>query len=137
MGRTVWYEDEAMVRALVDDHARLTSALAQANKLLAQRTEEAERARRIADDACRAKAEFLAAMSHELRTPLNAIAGHAQLIDLGVYGPLNEKQREAIDRIQRNQRRLLALVDEILNLKAPDAPLAAPSDAPVPGGSEL
>lgn len=44
---------------------------------------ELVRARRSAEEANRAKSEFLAAMSHELRTPLNAIAGYAQLIDMG------------------------------------------------------
>ena len=47
---------------------------------------EAEDARQRAEEANRAKSDFLAKMSHELRTPLNAIAGHAELIELGVHG---------------------------------------------------
>lgn len=137
MSRIGPYDDEAMVRALIDDHARLTAALSQANELLAQRTEEAEHARRNAEDACRAKTEFLAAMSHELRTPLNAIAGHAQLIDLGIYGPLNEKQREAIRRIQRNQRQLLTMVDDILNLRTPVGRQSTSADIPLSRSKEL
>lgn len=137
MSRIGPYNDDAMVRALADDHARLTAALGEANELLAQRAEEAEHARRIAEDACRVKSEFLAAMSHELRTPLNAIAGHAQLIDLGVYGPLTEKQREAIHRIQRNQRQLLTMVDDVLNLRAPADLQAEPPDIPIPRSNKL
>jgi len=64
--------------------------------------------------ANRAKSEFLAIMSHELRTPLNAIAGYSELMRTGVYGPLTEKQMDAVTRVQRNERQLLALVDEVL-----------------------
>ena len=46
-------------------------------------------------------------MSHELRTPLNAIGGYAQLIELGVRGPVTAEQREDLERIERSQRHLL------------------------------
>ena len=47
-------------------------------------------------------------MSHELRTPLNAIAGFAEILGTGVHGPLNEKQADALKRIQKNEQDLLA-----------------------------
>jgi signal transduction histidine kinase len=53
-------------------------------------------------------------MSHELRTPLNAIAGYAEILAVGVTGPLNEKQAEAVSRIQRSQEHLLSLIDDVL-----------------------
>jgi signal transduction histidine kinase len=62
-----------------------------------------------------AKAMFLANMSHELRTPLNAIAGHVQLIEMGLHGPVSQEQHAALDRIARAQRHLLALINDILN----------------------
>jgi signal transduction histidine kinase len=75
-----------------------------------------------AEAASRAKSDFLGMMSHELRTPLNAIAGHVQLMELGVHGPINDQQREALGRVQRSQRRLLALINDVLNLTRSDAP---------------
>jgi signal transduction histidine kinase len=72
-------------------------------------------ARDVARDANRAKAEFLAVMSHELRTPLNAIAGYAELLSLGLSGPLNQKQSDAVVRIRTNQQHLLALIDDVLS----------------------
>ena len=76
--------------------------------------EAARKASRDAEEANRAKSAFLAVMSHELRTPLNAIAGYAQLLEENVYGKLSEKQRDVIERIRRNEQRLLILVDEVL-----------------------
>jgi len=75
---------------------------------------EVERARADADAANRAKSDFLAAMSHDLRTPLNAIGGYAQLIEMGVHGPVTDGQRDAASRIARAQRHLVTLIDDIL-----------------------
>jgi len=77
---------------------------------------DAVAARQEAERANRAKTEFLATMSHELRTPLNAIAGHLQLIEMGIHGPLTPEQRSALDRIDRSQRHLLRLINDVLNL---------------------
>ena len=82
---------------------------------LEERTLEAEHARADAERANQAKTDFLATMSHELRTPLNAIAGYAELMDLGIHGPVTDPQREALSRIQRSQRHLLGLINDVLN----------------------
>jgi PAS domain S-box-containing protein len=83
---------------------------------------QAEReARARADDANRAKSQFLAAMSHELRTPLNAIAGYADLIAMGVRGPVTEEQKEDLGRIKRSQQHLLGIINDILNFSRVEA----------------
>ncbi|HEX5870549.1 MAG TPA: MHYT domain-containing protein, partial [Longimicrobium sp.] len=94
---------------------RAHDELQRANADLAERTREAERAREAADEANAAKSAFLATMSHELRTPLNAIAGYTQLIDMGIHGPVSDAQREALDKIHRNQTHLLGLINDVLN----------------------
>jgi len=68
-----------------------------------------------ATEANTAKSAFLAAMSHELRTPLNAIGGYAQLIEMGVRGPVTEEQRVDLLKIQRSKNHLDALVSDVLN----------------------
>ena len=92
--------------------ARLRSSAADAANHARQ---EAEAARVDAEQANRAKSDFLAAMSHELRTPLNAIAGYVQLIEMGVHGPVSDAQREVLQRVQRSQHHLLSLINDILN----------------------
>ena len=82
---------------------------------------EAERARSEAEAANRAKSDFLAMMSHELRTPLNAIAGYAELIELGIHGPVTDAQRDALNRIARSQAHLLTLITDVLNFARIDA----------------
>jgi signal transduction histidine kinase len=78
---------------------------------------EVERvARARAEAANRAKSEFLTLMSHELRTPLNAVIGYAELLGLGVAGPVTGEQRAQLERIRASGKHLLKLVDEMLDL---------------------
>ncbi len=72
-------------------------------------------------DANQAKTQFMAVMSHELRTPLNAIAGYVELIDAGIHGPVTPQQKADLARIRRSERRLLSVVNDILNFTKLDA----------------
>lgn len=76
---------------------------------------EARQARTEAEAANQSKSDFLAVMSHELRTPLNAIGGYAELMELGIRGPVTPEQRADLARIQSAQRHLLGLVTDVLN----------------------
>ena len=112
-------ELELQQQQLQDSTAELEAQgeeMAAINEELLKRSQDLEHARTVAEDANQAKSQFLAVMSHELRTPLNAIGGYAQLIDLGVHGPVTDAQREALGRIVRSQRHLLSLINEVLNL---------------------
>jgi PAS domain S-box-containing protein len=76
---------------------------------------EADEARRRAEEANMARSQFLTMMSHELRTPLNAIGGYAQLLEMGVRGPVTRDQRADLARIQAAQQHLLGLINSVLN----------------------
>jgi PAS domain S-box-containing protein len=97
------------------------SEQAEAHELL--RRAEAE-----ANQANRAKSEFLSRMSHELRTPMNAILGFAQLLEMG---DLNEGQRESLEHILRGGRHLLDLINEVLDISRIEAGRMSLSVEPV------
>jgi signal transduction histidine kinase len=71
--------------------------------------------------ASKHKSQFLANMSHELRTPLNAIIGYTELIVDNVYGEVPEKIHDVLQRIERNGRHLLGLINEVLDVSKIEA----------------
>ncbi|CAN5832614.1 hypothetical protein BH11GEM1_BH11GEM1_36230 [soil metagenome] len=82
---------------------------------LEERTEAADRARAEAEAANRAKSQFLTVMSHELRTPLNAVGGYAELLAMGLRGPVTDAQRADLERLQRANRHLIGLIADVLS----------------------
>ena len=67
------------------------------------------------------KSEFLANMSHELRTPLNAILGYTELIIDNIYGDVPRKIKEILERVEKNGRHLLNLINDVLDLSKIEA----------------
>lgn len=92
----------------------LRRALRDATYDLVKANEELQEANRL-------KTRFLARVSHELRTPLNAIIGYTEMNLAGFYGTLNDLQVDALQRVQRNSRQLLNLINDVLDLSRIDA----------------
>jgi len=102
--------NEGDLEVVLDLAARAANAVDNARLHAATST-----ARDEAERANRAKSELLSHASHDLRTPLNAISGYAELLEMGILGEVNDAQRDALARIQRSQRHLLALINDLLN----------------------
>ena len=103
------------------ERARLLTAERSARAAAESARMAAERARREADEANQAKSAFLATMSHEIRTPINAQIGYAQLMELGIAGPVTDEQRRYLARLAATSEHLRGLVDDILDLAKIDA----------------
>ena len=86
-----------------------------------ERTTRLEEAMFLAESTSKLKSEFLANMSHELRTPLNAIIGFSEAMLSGVYGPVNERQREYLGDILTSGENLLGLINDLLDLSKIEA----------------
>ncbi|HUH13115.1 MAG TPA: histidine kinase dimerization/phospho-acceptor domain-containing protein, partial [Longimicrobiales bacterium] len=85
---------------------------------LAEQTRQAHALRQEVEETARNRVRVLSGASHELRTPLNHVLGFAQLLELE---DLTESQREAVDGISSGGRRLLRLVDRILEITGGEA----------------
>ncbi|MBD2356521.1 response regulator [Tolypothrix sp. FACHB-123] len=86
-----------------------------------ERTFELAVAKGQAEFANQAKSEFLANMSHELRTPLNVILGNCDLLLEGIYGAVNELQKQSILTVENSGQHLLALINDILDVSKIEA----------------
>jgi signal transduction histidine kinase/ActR/RegA family two-component response regulator len=92
----------------------LSRSKAELEQQVATRTRQLTIARDVAEEANRAKSDFLSRMSHELRTPMNAVLGFAQL--LGLDRGLSGQHRQSLDHILRAGKHLLHLINDVLDL---------------------
>jgi PAS domain S-box-containing protein len=92
-----------------------TGAIIGASKIARDITME-RRLAREAEEANRVKDEFLAMLSHELRTPLNAVLGYTRMLREGHLGP--ERQKRAMETIERNANVLAQLVGDVLDVSS-------------------
>lgn len=83
--------------------------------------QQAEADRQLAEAADKAKTQFLANMSHELRTPMNAIIGYDEAMLGGMVGTFTPEQTRLLGHIQNNSRRLLGLINDVLDLSKIEA----------------
>lgn len=126
-----------VITAVRDEDGRLIGFANVTRDLTARRAAEDRAiadARRLAraEAANSAKAEFLAAVSHELRTPLNAIGGYAELLSLGLGGPVTGEQADYLGRIRKSQQHLLGIISDLLNFSRIEAGHLSYEIAPVP-----
>ncbi len=104
-------ESVALTQQLKNEKSRLLALVGELN-----------RAKRSADDANRAKSEFLASMSHELRTPLNAILGFSEVIKEELFGPVGlAKYVDYAHDVHNSGQHLLDLINDILDISKIDA----------------
>jgi PAS domain S-box-containing protein len=117
---TALRDDEGVLIGFAKVTRDLTARRA-ADAVLKSASEEAEEARKQAEEANRAKSLFLATMSHEIRTPINAVMGYVDLLDLEIAGPLTDEQRRQLARIRASNMHLLGIIDEVLDFSRLDA----------------
>ena len=108
---------EAAVAALIVTGVLVVVMTLLLFKLVQPVITDLERSRDEAEAANRAKSEFLAAMSHELRTPLNSIIGFSEgMIQRADRHPLNDHQKDRLDKIRKSGLHLLALINDVLDM---------------------
>ncbi len=119
-------------RPLVDEHAKAMSYVATLVDVSAlKEIEQHQRAREAAEQANKAKSDFLARMSHELRTPLNAILGFSQLMQMDPRAALSVHQAERVQHIRSAGEHLLEMINETLDLARIEGGRIALSVVPV------
>jgi signal transduction histidine kinase len=108
-------EDEWLLSAVAD---QVAVAVENARLQEEVRKERESRSRAVAGagEVEEASERALATLSHDLRSPLNAIDSYAELIEMEIFGPISDRQREALGRIRLSGRHLLAVLENVLEM---------------------
>jgi len=106
-------------------HEEVRAYARELEAMVTLRTRELKELNDRLTEASQHKSQFLANMSHELRTPLNAILGYTELILDDIYGPVSDKIRDVLQRMQLSGRHLLRLINDVLDLSKIEAGRAA------------
>ena len=110
-----WVVLDTRGQAMVGDDGATVGAVVVSRDVTDELEVEAEMhvAVEAAEQASKAKSDFLSRMSHELRTPLNSVLGFSQLLEMD---DLPDHHGEAVGHIMRAGRHLLNLIDEVLDI---------------------
>ncbi len=129
------FEEFAQAAAVAIGNARtqerVQSYTERLEELVEQRTRDLLVQTERAEEANQAKSRFLANMSHELRTPLTAIVGYSSVLADGIFGPLSDKQLDAMRAITRSSEHLKSLIDDVLNVARVESGKEAPEPTDV------
>ncbi len=110
------------------------SELAVVNRRLLSREIELELINEELSQANEAKSQFLANTSHELRTPLNAIIGFSELLKNPRMGSLTERQSRYVDHVHVSGKRLLTIINDLLDISKIEAGMMMIDEIPcLPG----
>ena len=127
LGRPFAPADEWLLSALADQ-----AAVALENARVGGEVRiEMENRLRASEGATNAKDRALATLAHDIRSPLSAIEGYCVIMEEELYGPITDRQREALGRVRMSGRHLLSVLDTVMEMARFNAGIVAVATEPV------
>jgi phosphoserine phosphatase RsbU/P len=124
--RTSTGADESLLSALADQ-----AAVALENARLGGEVRQQMEERQASEGATTAKDRALSTLAHDIRTPIGAIEAYSSLMQDELYGPINDRQREALGRVRMSGRHLLSLLDNVMEMARLNAGVLRVESEPV------